>query len=174
MRSGIGKSLHFDALENYDRLTHLGSFWSSIKSVNDPDQIWYSLYKGGAKQKDAVRLCQKFHMIYTTYRKRKRVILGSEEQKITRIVNYGRTLLNVWRALVLHFNNTVLACKRREDPANASQWDLRYKEGPYLKKGLEPAYKIIRVYHLNYQPLQTCANLRLSGRSETNVIIWAF
>lgn len=51
-------------LEKYIRLTHLGRFWSSIKSVNDPDQNWYNLCEGGAKQRDAVRLCQKFLTIY--------------------------------------------------------------------------------------------------------------
>lgn len=94
---------------------------------------------------DAIRLCQKFLSIYATRRKRYRVDLGPNEKKAERTVKSARTLANVWRSLVVHFNRTVLAQKRREDPANSARWNLSFKEGLFSQKGVGPVYELIRV-----------------------------
>lgn len=135
-------------------------FWSPFKSVNDPDQIWYDLCEGGEKEQYAVRLCQKFLRLYATRRMRPRVSIEAEENEAKCTINHGRTLLNILRLLALHFNHTVLICKGREDPANASRLDLRFKEGVYAKKCLGPAYEIIRVRHLYSHSISTYTKLR--------------
>ncbi|KUI64507.1 Mitosis inhibitor protein kinase mik1 [Cytospora mali] len=130
------------------RCKSLGStwydFWASVKSVSDPDQIWYNLCEGGAKQAQAIRLCQKFLSIYATHRKRYRVSLGPTEMEAERTVRSARTILNIWRHLVFHFNRTVLVRKRQEDPANAARWNLGFKEGLFTQKGVGPVYEIVR------------------------------
>lgn len=160
------------SFDKYVLLMNLRSFWSSVKSVNDPDQIWFHLRKGGTKERQGVHLCQKFLGIYATHRKRFRVSLGPEEKEAKRAVNHGRTLLNIWRILVLHFNRTVLVRKRRENPADAAQWDLRFKEGVFSKKGQGPVYEIVRVCHplaiiftLNLQAFELLTSRHLVDRS---------
>ncbi|KAK7735967.1 hypothetical protein SLS63_003485 [Diaporthe eres] len=120
------------------------NFWSSTTAVANPDQIWYDLCEKGKRQMDAIRLCQKFLSIYATRRKRYRVDLGPSEKKAERTVKSARTLANVWRSLVVHFNRTVLAQKRREDPANSARWNLSFKEGLFSQKGVGPVYELIR------------------------------
>lgn len=126
-------------------LIPLNSFWASTKAVADPDQIWFDLCEKGQKQMHAITLCQKFLRIYATRRKQYRVDLGPSEQKAQRTVNSARTMANIWRNLVAYFNRTVLARKRREDPANAARWNLGFKEGLFTQKGAGPVYHIIRV-----------------------------
>lgn len=126
-------------------LISLNSFWSSAKTIIDPDQIWSDLCESGEKQRHAVQLCQKFLGIYATRRMRYRVSLGPNEKQAEHTVRSARTLANIWRYLVVHFNRTVLARKRRDDPANAARWNLGFNEGLYSHKGLGPVYELIRV-----------------------------
>lgn len=105
-------------------LMNLRSFWSSVKSVDDPGHIWHNLCEGGSKERQGVHLCQKFPGLYATHRKRFRVSRGSEKKEAKRTVNHGGALLNIWMLLVLSFNRTVLVRKRRENPAGAAWWTL--------------------------------------------------
>lgn len=44
----------------------------------------------------------------------------------------------------MYFNGTVLARRRRDDPANAARYNLGFKDGLYTVKGQGPVYEIIR------------------------------
>lgn len=155
----------------------LNRFWSSTKTVVDPDQIWSDLCESGEKQRHAVHLCQKFLCIYATHRMRYRVSLGPNEKEAKRTVNSARTMANIWRHLVVHFNRTVLARKRREDPANEARWNLGFKEGLYSHKGLGPVYELIRVCHLPQsrpRDLVNTSNTGLCSGLELSPIRWVF
>lgn len=116
-----------------------------MKTIVNPDQIWYDLCESGKKQRDAAHLCQKFLGIYATRRKQYRVDLGPNKKKAEHTVNSARTMADVWRTLVIYSNRTVLNRRRREDPTNAAQWNLSFKESLYSQKGVGPVYELIQV-----------------------------
>lgn len=120
-------------------------FWSQTKTVPDPDEIWYGLCEGGAKRQKSIQCCQVFLRVYAIHRKRYRVSLGPEEKEAQQLVNHGITLITVWKLLVLHFNRTVLLRKRREDPANAKQWDLSFRDGLFTTRGHGPVSLVNQV-----------------------------
>lgn len=126
-------------------LTPSNRFWSAVETV-DPDQIWCDLCESGNKKKLAIHLCQKFLRAYATRRKRERVVLGPNEKEAKLVVHSARTVVNVWRTLVTHFNRTVLRRRRREDPDNTVKWNLSFKEGLFSQKGMGPQYEVVRVY----------------------------
>ena len=55
------------------------------------------------------------------------------------------SLLTIWRSLVLHFNQTLLAQKRKEDPHNKSQCCLKIDGSLHVDKAAGPVYEVSKV-----------------------------
>lgn len=64
---------------------------------------------------------------------------------VSRTVNCAVSLLTTWRSLVMHFNQTLLARKRSEDPHNKSQWCLKIDSGLHVDKAAGPVYEVSKV-----------------------------
>lgn len=65
-----------------------------------------------------------------------------------RSVKSAATLVSTWRSLVLEFNQIMLARKRREDPDNKSQWNLKAYEGLHVDVRAGPIFEVIKVSYL--------------------------
>lgn len=74
-----------------------------------------------------------------------RVTLGLEERQAVRTMHHASSLVSLWKSVVMAFNGTVLAQKRREDPEHAGRWNLKFGTGICLNRGIGPVAEITDV-----------------------------
>ncbi|KAL2289652.1 hypothetical protein FJTKL_01892 [Diaporthe vaccinii] len=124
---------------------HLRKIWYRFWTVakKDPEKIWIDLCQPREAAR-ATKLCETFLHTYATRTRKRRICLGPEEYELQRSVTAATTLLLCWRSLVVEFDQTVLARKRREDPDNMAKWSLKFKNGLLQTKGQGPVADVSR------------------------------
>lgn len=99
------------------------SFFTRVLE-EDPEQVWIGLC---GNQEDAKSRCQLFLKYYVASSSRVKPGSGEENGDFQSITS-ARTVDHVWKELVGHANETVLARKRDENPAEAWRWVLKYTD----------------------------------------------
>lgn len=61
------------------------------------------------------------------------------------------SLLTTRRSMVLHFNQTLLAQKRKEDTNNTFQWCLKVDGSVHMDKAAGPVYEVSKVSAAEYK-----------------------
>ncbi|KAK3377649.1 hypothetical protein B0H63DRAFT_221614 [Podospora didyma] len=123
--------------------------YSKLMDIGNPDEIWIGLcYDSEAAQAH----CRAFLTDYVEYSTTRQPCLGPKEHELVRTVNSTRTVLSLWKALILKADLVVLQ-KKREDArssrivpafrADGSRvtWKLRWDRGDQ-GRGSGPVYNI--------------------------------
>ncbi|KAK4118961.1 hypothetical protein N657DRAFT_675226 [Parathielavia appendiculata] len=146
--------------------------WQSMRAFietykkRDFGQLWIALCRDDVEAKNAI---QSYFRDYVENSRTSRLSLGEEEYETVQTITTTNTVIEHWKNLVAHADNTVLREKRREDPDNSRLWKLRWDPGKqtdrpvadisnYIRKNLAEKYGLIRESELTFKKVETTSD----------------
>ncbi|KAH6847506.1 hypothetical protein B0I37DRAFT_354242 [Chaetomium sp. MPI-CAGE-AT-0009] len=142
--------------------------WQSMRAFietykkRDFGQLWIALCRDDVGAKNAIR---SYFRDYIESSRTYRLSLGEEEYETVQTITTTNTVIEHWKNLVAHADNTVLREKRREDPDNSRLWKLRWDPGEQtdrpvadISNHLAEKYGLIREYELTFKKVETTSD----------------